>query len=133
MNDSKKRRLRDQHRGPATLISEGCRISGTIEGGGDFMISGEVHGDCDLDGTVTLAPKGFWKGTLKAGAVIVAGRIEGDVVSPGRIEISDTARIKGTVTGAAIAVAEGAVVQGTMQTTGSKGPTEFVEKREDAD
>lgn len=132
MSDTKKRRLRDQSRGPATLISEGCRITGTLEGSGDFMISGEIHGDCDLSGTVTLTPKGSWKGTLKAGAVILAGSVEGDVVSSGRIEISDTARITGTVTGEAIAVAEGAVVQGTMQTTSSKGPTGFVEKREDA-
>jgi hypothetical protein len=33
------------------------------------------------------------------------------------------------VTGAAIAVAEGAVVQGVMRTTGRSKPTEFVEKR----
>ncbi len=130
MTDKKQRRLRDLHRGPATLISEGCRITGTLEGGGDFMISGEVHGDCDLSGTVTLTRKGSWRGTLKAGAVIVAGTVEGDVVSSGRIEIGDTANISGTVTGEAIAVAEGAIVQGTMQTTGSKAPTEFVEKRE---
>lgn len=132
MSDKKQRRLRDQHRGPATLISEGCRITGTLEGSGDFMISGEIHGDCDLSGTVTLARKGSWKGTLKAAAVIVAGTVEGDVVSDGRIEIGNTARISGTVTGEAIAVAEGAVVQGIMQTTGSKAPMEFIEKR-DAD
>ena len=132
MSESNKRRLRDRARGPATLISEGCRISGTIDGDGDFMVSGEVIGDCDLSGTVTLTARGRWKGTLKAGAVIVAGTVEGDVVSPGRIEISDTANISGTVTGLAIAVAEGAVVQGTMQTTGSQKPVAFSEKRQDA-
>lgn len=130
MNDKKQRRLRDQRGGPATLISEGCRVIGTLEGSGDFMISGEVHGDCDLSGTVTLTRQGSWKGTLKAAAVIVAGTVEGDVVSDGRIEIGDTARISGTVTGEAIAVAEGAVVQGTMQTTGTKAPTGFIEKRD---
>lgn len=130
MSETKQRRIRDQRRGPASLISEGCRITGTLSGNGDFMISGEVHGDCDLEGGVTLTSLGFWKGTLKAGAVVVAGRVEGDVVSAGRIEIGDTARITGTVTGAAIAVAEGAVVEGTMQTTGNREPTEFIEKRQ---
>ncbi|MEQ8206678.1 MAG: polymer-forming cytoskeletal protein [Woeseia sp.] len=129
MNDPKLRRLRDASRGPASLISEGCKISGALSGSGDFMISGEVEGDCDLNGTVTLTQKGFWKGRIKAGAVIIAGRVEGDVVSDGRIEISNTARIVGTVTGEAIAVAEGAVVEGTMQTTTAPGPIEFVEKR----
>ncbi len=130
MNDSKLRRLRDANSGPASLISEGCKITGALSGTGSFMISGEVEGDCDLGGTVTLTRKGFWKGRLKAGAVIIAGRIEGDVVCNGRIEISNTAHIKGTVTGEAIAVAEGAVVEGTMQTTGAPAPTEFVEKRD---
>ena len=130
MSESNKRRLRDLARGPATLISEGCRITGKIDGNGDFMVSGEIVGDCDLQGTLTLTAKGRWKGTLKAGAVIVAGTVEGDVVSPGRIEIGDSANISGTVTGHAIAVAEGAVVQGTMQTTGSQNPTAFNEKRQ---
>jgi cytoskeletal protein CcmA (bactofilin family) len=130
MNDPTLRRLRDASRGPASLISEGCKISGALSGSGDFMISGEVEGECDLNGTVTLTQKGIWKGKIKAGAVIIAGRVEGDVVSDGRIEISNTARIVGTVTGEAIAVAEGAVVEGTMQTTSAPGPTEFIEKRD---
>ncbi len=130
MNNSRMRRLRDQARGPATLISDGCRITGTIDGTGDFMISGEIVGDSDLSGTVTITERGCWRGTLKAAAVIVAGTVEGDVVSDGRIEIGDTAKITGTVTGHAIAVAEGAVVQGTMQTTGGEKPKEFNEKRQ---
>ena len=55
--------------------------------------------------------------------------MEGDIVVGGKIEISDTARITGTVTGDSIAVAEGAIVQGKMKTTGSTDPVEFVEKR----
>jgi hypothetical protein len=34
------------------------------------------------------------------------------------------------VSGASIAVAEGAIVEGVMQTTGQSSPTEFVEKRQ---
>ena len=131
MNESRLRRLRDQSAGPPTLINEGCKISGLITGGGDFVVSGEVDGDCDVAGTVTLARNGLWVGTIKAGNVIVAGRVEGDIAAAGRVEITDTARISGTVAGEAIAVAEGAVVEGVMQTTGKAEPVEFVEKRQD--
>lgn len=133
MNGLLRRRLRDKVSGPATLISEGCKISGTLSGTGDFMISGEVEGDCDLSGSVSIARSGVWKGSLKARAVIVAGTVEGDIEAAGRVEIGETARITGTVTGEAIAVAEGAVVEGTMKTTGRSGPIEFVEKRHGAD
>ena len=112
------------------LINEGCKISGEITGKGDFMINGEVVGDCDVDGTVSLAGSGYWQGSIRAHNVIVSGHIEGDITATGKVEITNTARISGTVTGVAIAVAEGAVVEGVMKTTGQAEPLEFVEKRD---
>ena len=129
MSDSRKRRLRDAASGPGTLISEGCKIEGFVTGTGNFLINGEVDGECDIRGTVTLALGGRWKGVIRAESVIVAGSIDGDIVSSGQVEISNTAKISGTVTGEAIAVAEGAVVEGVMKTTGRSEPREFVEKR----
>lgn len=129
MNDLKLRRLRDQASGPATLISEGCKIEGTLSGAGDFLINGQVEGECDLEGSVTIAEQGLWKGVVIASTVIVAGTVEGDIEARGRVEITSTARITGTVSAEAIAVAEGAVVQGVMKTTGRTEPVEFVEKR----
>jgi cytoskeletal protein CcmA (bactofilin family) len=129
MSDSNKRRLRDAAGGPGTLISKGCKIEGLMTGSGNFMINGEVDGECDIDGSVTLAEGGVWKGIMRAESVIVAGSIDGDIVARGQVEIAETARISGTVTGEAIAVAEGAVVEGVMKTTAQVEPTTFVEKR----
>ena len=84
-----------------------ARSPGLISGTGSFLVSGEIDGDCDLDGTVTLAPNGLWKGTIKASDVIVAGQVEGDIIATGKVEITDSAHITGTVSGEAIAVAEG--------------------------
>jgi len=129
MRNFRLRRLHDRPSGPATLISKGCKIEGLITGAGDFLINGEIDGDCDLSGTVTLARSGLWKGAIRAVDVIVCGHVEGDIIAGNRVEIAATARISGTVTGEAIAVAEGAVVDGTMKTTGKTEPLEFVEKR----
>lgn len=131
MSESRMRRIRDRSTGPATLISEGCKITGHITGSGDFMINGEIDGDCDLTGSVTLAAKGFWKGTLKAETIIISGTVEGDIEARGSVEISESARINGTVTGASIAVAEGAIIEGVMKTTERTDPVAFVEKRKD--
>ena len=131
MNDNRLRRLRDHSASAATLINEGCKISGLVTGTGNFLVNGEIDGDCDVAGTITLARNGLWKGTIKATDVIVAGHVEGDIVAAGKVEITDTARISGTVSGEAIAVAEGAVVEGVMKTTGPVEPLEFVEKRQD--
>ena len=129
MNESRRRRLRDRSSGTATLISEGCKITGVITGNCDFQINGEVEGDCEINSTLMLARSGLWKGTIRAGNVIVSGHVEGDILASGRVEITDTARITGTVAGEAIAVAEGAVVEGIMKTTSQPEPTEFIEKR----
>lgn len=130
MSDKKRRRARDRTSGPATLISDGCKITGSLTGNGDFIINGEVDGDCDVNGSITLAANGTWRGSISATSVIVAGTVEGDVTAEGHVEIANTARIDGTVSGESIAVAVGAVVEGVMQTRGQKEPLEYVEKRE---
>ena len=92
-------------------------------------VSGEVDGDCEIEGTLSLARSGHGQGTIKADNVIISGHVEGDIVATGKVEIANSARISGTVTGEAIAVAEGAVVEGIMKTTVQPEPVEFVEKR----
>ena len=129
MNESRLRRLRDRSSDAATLISEGCKVTGTLTGSCDFQVSGQVDGDCDIENMLILAASGLWIGTIRAGNVIIAGHVEGDITAMGKVEIMDTARITGTVTGEAIAVAEGAIVEGVMKTTGQSEPTAFVEKR----
>ncbi len=133
MNESKRRRLRDRTSGAPTLINQGCKITGVISGSGDYQVSGEIDGDCDIDGNVILARDGFWAGTIKADNVVISGHVEGDIVASGKVEIADSAKITGTVTGEAIAVAEGAVVEGVMKTTVQPKPLEFVEKRDKDD
>jgi len=130
MIESRLRRTRDRTSGNATLINEGCKISGEITGSGDFMISGQVVGDADVSGTISVTSSGYWQGSIQADNVIVAGHVEGDVTAGKKVEITNSARINGTVTGEAIAVAEGAVVDGVMKTTGNAEPLEFIEKRD---
>ncbi len=129
MSESKFRRLHDNAAGPATLINEGCKVTGVISANGDFLVSGEIDGECHVTGSLTVLRRGFWKGTIKATTVVVAGTVEGDIIASGHVEISDTARITGTVTAEAIAVAEGAIVQGKMKTTSKIDPVEFTEIR----
>jgi cytoskeletal protein CcmA (bactofilin family) len=130
MNESRRRRIRDRSSGTATLISEGCKITGVITGNCDFQVNGEVEGDCEIESTLMLARGALWKGTIRAGNVIVSGHVEGDIFASGRVEITVTAKITGTVSAQAIAVAEGAVVEGVMKTTSQQEPVGFVEKRQ---
>ena len=116
--------------GAATIIGEGVRIAGTIAGTGSFIVCGEVESDCDLDGPVTLAREGRWKGTIRATEITIAGNVEGDVRTDGKIEVASTARVRGSLVGRMISVAEGAVIDGEVQMTGhaDSGVVKLAEK-----
>lgn len=100
-----------------TLIAEGMRVTGRLKGIGNVIISGDLESDCEIIGTVTLTDTGRCKGTIRATDVMIAGNLNGDVRAEGRIEVSRSALVKGSLAGANIAVAEGAVIEGGMQTT----------------
>ena len=124
-----KRRIQDTA-GPTTYVAATTTIVGTVTGKGAYVFCGTVEGDCDIDGPLTLAAGGRWRGVLKATDIVVAGVVEGDVVAKQRVEILGTARITGSLAGHSIAVAEGAIIEGEIKVTSGAEPTTFQEKRQ---
>lgn len=125
-----KRRIQDAAKGPTTYVAATTKVIGTITGKGAFVFCGSVEGDCDIDGPLTLAVGGQWRGTLKANDIVVAGIVEGDVVAKQRVEILGSARVTGSLSGNSIAVAEGAVIEGEIKVMSGGAPTTFQEKRQ---
>jgi cytoskeletal protein CcmA (bactofilin family) len=125
-----KRRIRDSADGPTTYIAPSTKIVGTITGDGPYVFCGAMEGDCDINGPMTLAEGGRWKGTLRATDVVVAGEVDGDVIARERVEISGTARVTGSLAGHSIAVAEGAVIEGEIKVMSGGFATTFEEKRQ---
>jgi cytoskeletal protein CcmA (bactofilin family) len=124
-----KRRIQDNN-GPTTYVAASTKLVGTITGKGAYVFCGSVEGDCDIDGPLTLAEGGHWKGMLKATDVVVAGVVEGDVIAAQRVEILGSARITGSLSGNSIAVAEGAIIAGEIKVMSGTPPTTFLEKRQ---
>ena len=129
MARNKLRRILDDAGKTTTLIGAGSTFKGDFTGKGSFIVGGAVVGDCDVDGTLTLAIGGSWRGNLRARDVILAGSVQGEVTAERKLEIGATARVEGTVNGAEIAVAEGAVIDGAMHVTSAAAVTRFTEKR----
>ena len=125
-----RRRIQDTAKGPTTYIGNGSKISGRLTGKGAYVFCGEVEGDCEIEGPVTLAQGGVWKGTLRATDVIIGGTVEGDVIADQRVEIGGTARVAGSISGQSIAVAEGAIIEGEIKVMSGKPPVPFEEKRD---
>lgn len=124
-----KRRIGDRTSGPTTFVTEATRIAGTVTGDGPYVFCGTVEGECNINGSVTLAPSGRWHGTIRATDVVVAGEVDGDVIAAERIEVTSSARVRGSLTGHAIAVAQGAIVEGEIRVTSGQEPVHFEERR----
>jgi len=124
------RRIQDASSGPTTYVAPSTKIVGTISGSGSYIFCGSVEGDCDIDGPVTLADGGHWRGTLRATDIIVAGEVDGDVIAKQRVELAGSARVSGSLSGNSVAVAEGAVIDGEISVASGEPAATFREKRQ---
>jgi len=123
------RRFLERSLGTPTVIGEHSVFVGNVRGKGQFVVSGEVEGDGDLDGDLNLAVSGVWHGHVRARRAVVAGRIVGSLQVEGKLEIGHTAVIHGRVSAQTIAIAKGAVVDGEIEVTSGAPPVIFEEKR----
>lgn len=127
-----KRRTADQVGEIRTLLGPNLSIYGRLVGRENVVVLGTVQGNCELAATLVLAGESRWEGTIRALNVLVAGEVEGDIVVDGKLELEPTARITGNLTAPVIAIAEGAVIEGEMQTAEKSKVTKFKEKRKSA-
>ena len=129
MNEPKRRFL-DSNSSSPTFIGAHSVFVGDIRGSGQFVVSGEVHGDGDLDGALNLAACGSWHGQIHAQQAIVAGTILGGLTVKDKLEIGYTAVIRGKVSARSVAIAKGAIVDGEIEVTSDAPVVRFEEKRE---
>jgi len=124
-----RRRLFDQVAGAPTLIGAGTRFEGRLEVSGPMSLGGSVVGDAKIDGALSIAKDGQWRGNVTARSAVIAGTLHGDLTIETKLEIGRTAVIRGRVTARVIAIADGAVVDGEMIVTGDAPVVHFAEKR----
>ena len=125
-----KRRFLEGGSSTPTFIGAESVIVGNIRGTGQFVVSGEVHGDGEIDGGLNLSATGTWNGFIRAEQAIVAGKITGGLSVKDKLEIGYTAVIHGKVSARTIAIAKGAIVDGEIEVTSGLPVAEFDEKRD---
>jgi cytoskeletal protein CcmA (bactofilin family) len=112
-----------------TVIGVESVVVGDIRGTGQFVVSGEVHGDAEIAGSLNLAVTGVWNGNIQAERAVIAGKITGGLTVLGKLEIGYTAVIRGRVSARTIAIAKGAIIDGDIEVTSDAPMLEFEEKR----
>jgi cytoskeletal protein CcmA (bactofilin family) len=125
-----KRRFLDTSSATPTFIGAETVFIGNIRGAGQFVVSGEVHGDGELAGGLNLSASGTWNGFIQAQQAIVAGKITGGLSVRDKLEIGYTAVIRGKVSARTVAIAKGAIVDGEIEVTSNVPVVQFEEKRD---
>lgn len=123
------RRSLDRVERYTTLIGPGSRFVGQFSGVDDYVIEGEVKGECDILGVLLVARSGRFEGEVRGSVVVVAGTVEGDLVVREKLELRPSGRVKGNILSPIIAIATGAVHDGEIRMLDRTQVTEFEDRR----
>ena len=105
-------------KGDMANIGKSITINGDLTGEEDLVIEGKVEGKVTLPNSVlTIGANGTIKAEVQAKSVVVVGRVSGNVRGTERVEIQATGIVEGDVIAPRLVVAEGAVVNGSIQMT----------------
>ena len=129
----RRRRSSDKHpidpTNPATTtLAKDLVIEGRVRTPGDAIVYGSLQGDLEVGGRLRAMPGSHVQGTVSATEANLQGTVDGPVTVTGKLEVMRTARDEGDVQAGTLAIAEGAVLLGTMRIAGETH--RFVERRE---
>jgi|CXWL01.1.fsa_nt_gi cytoskeletal protein CcmA (bactofilin family) len=99
-------------------VAAGSRVEGTITGGADWVIDGELAGGMAIDGRVTVGSAGRVAGSVRARSIRLAGHVEGDLTAVERVEVVATGHLTGNISAPRVIIAEGAYFKGSVQMAG---------------
>jgi cytoskeletal protein CcmA (bactofilin family) len=99
---------------PLALVAEGGRFDGLVACAGDFRVEGEVNGDVQARGRLTVGAKAVVRGRVAADEVVVLGRVEGRVEATVRVELAATAHVLGDVASPKLRTSDGCRLEGRL-------------------
>jgi cytoskeletal protein CcmA (bactofilin family) len=112
------RRGRDQggdmaeNNGEVTIVGAGARLEGNVVSAGSLRIDGQVKGQINADGDVTLSPQSQVEADIRAQNVSVAGRFKGNVIVKGKTHLARGGRVDGNITSKTLVIEEGGIFHG---------------------
>ena len=97
------------------LLSRGVSIKGTVKFRDELVIDGEVEGNIDSTGTLTVGEHASIRGQIKSKSVKVRGRVEGDIVATERCELQAGCTLEGDIEAPRLVVDENATFLGSAK------------------
>jgi cytoskeletal protein CcmA (bactofilin family) len=95
-----------------TIVGAGARLEGNVVSAGNLRIDGQIKGQINADGDVTLSPQSQVEADIRAQNVSVAGRFKGNVIVKSKAHLARGGRIDGNITSKTLVIEEGGIFHG---------------------
>jgi cytoskeletal protein CcmA (bactofilin family) len=108
--------------GDVTIVGAGARLEGNVVSAGNLRIDGQVKGQINAEGDVTLSPQSQVEADIRAQNVSIAGRFKGSIQVKGKAHVGRGGRIDGNITSKTLVVEEGGIFHGQSIMDSSSPP-----------
>ena len=122
-----------------TIVGAGARLEGNVVSAGSLRIDGQVKGQINAEGDVTLSPQSQVEADIRAENVSVGGKFKGNLIVKGKAHLARGGRIDGNITSKTLVVEEGGIFHGqsimdgtTPSSSGQPGASSNAASAQDA-
>lgn len=95
-----------------TIVGAGARLEGNVVSAGNLRIDGQVKGQINSDGDVTLSPQSQVEADIRAQNVSVAGKFKGNLIVKAKAHLARGGRVDGNITSKTLVIEEGGLFHG---------------------
>jgi cytoskeletal protein CcmA (bactofilin family) len=108
-----------------TLIGESTICEGKMISEASLRIEGQMHGDIECAGDITIGEKAVVQSNINARDVIIAGKVKGNVQTKGKLIVTSSGVLVGNIDVRSFIIQEGGIFQGSssmnMPSAGDRG------------
>lgn len=93
-------------------LYKGSRVSGQLMFQGPARIDGNVEGEIQCYGTLTIGEGAEVRAKISSQVVVIRGKVEGNVTAKEKVELLSPARVVGNISTPRLTITEGVVFDG---------------------
>lgn len=98
-----------------TIIGEGSSFEGNIKSDAGLRVEGQIKGDIQCQGDVTIGEKGLVHSNISARNIIIAGTVHGNVHATNKLSINAKGKLYGDIVTHTLCIEEGSIFEGTSK------------------
>lgn len=98
-----------------TIIGEGSNFEGNIKSDAGLRVEGQIKGDIQCQGDVTIGEKGLVHSNISARNIIIAGTVHGNVHATTKLSLHAKGKLYGNILTHTLSIEEGSIFEGTSK------------------